>query len=837
MANGYKYDAFISYRHAELDKFVAENLHRKLESYKVSKKVISNGRTRRSKIERVFRDKDELPITNNLEDPIVKALSESEYLIVICTPRLKESVWCKKEIETFISMHGRDKIFAVLAEGEPHESFPEEILYREAQVQYADGTIGMGLVPAEPLAADVRGKSKKEILKAMDVEVLRLLAPMLGVDFDDLKQRHRERKFKKIISATVAAAVLCLGIGIASTITALHINKQKEQIEAQSVEIKAQADEIASQSDAISAQNEQLLNIQAKSMAEDSMKLLENGDREAAVETAVSALTTYDGIDMPYTAEAQYALTKALRVYDCGVTSKPYMTLEMPDIVENFMISYDGVCVAILDKNDTLCVFNTETGEKLYTANTSKAVNSDNCYSFLDDNTIMYIGDDELLYAYDYVNQNMVTSFDVGSKCSIVTSYDAKYYGVAGFNEITIYDKATHQQVVDIVSDEWGNIDSDMLITSDSKLIFSQEMVEDIATVDLNKKGQLVHIYDIEKKEYIATIETDDSYIESISYMDGNVYFLGIEYYFDEENIYADTGDNTDLVKYSCDAQEIVWECNIETHTLDEINLPFVDGGHIMLNDNRQVYIVNDESGEIVSSYVMGDDIAGAAIYTEQDMFALFDDKGLYYAVEPGYEEPVPYADFFEQNFSKVEGFGIATYGFLIQPYNDTRLVVYTETMSKDVLSCEPSELDAEKVKKEEDPAVVAEAMGIEGAELVTDIIYSNDESIMYIAYENRRLDIYNNADKSLIKTISGLNDNIYLYYGEDKAGNTYISGGSYGYILDKDYNLIAEIECLVNVDFDNNRLIIQDYFDYYQIPIYSTEELIELGKKDMGDI
>ena len=164
MANGFKYDAFISYRHADLDKFVAENLHRKLESYKVSKKVISNGRARRSKIERVFRDKDELPITNNLEDPIIQALQQSEYLLVICTPRLKESVWCKKEIETFISMHGRDKIFAVLAEGEPQESFPEEILYREGQVQYPDGTIGMGLIPAEPLAADVRGKSKKEII-------------------------------------------------------------------------------------------------------------------------------------------------------------------------------------------------------------------------------------------------------------------------------------------------------------------------------------------------------------------------------------------------------------------------------------------------------------------------------------------------------------------------------------------------------------------------------------------------------------------------------------------------------------------------------------------------
>jgi hypothetical protein len=35
----YKYDAFISYRHCELDKFVAENLHRILESYDLPKNM------------------------------------------------------------------------------------------------------------------------------------------------------------------------------------------------------------------------------------------------------------------------------------------------------------------------------------------------------------------------------------------------------------------------------------------------------------------------------------------------------------------------------------------------------------------------------------------------------------------------------------------------------------------------------------------------------------------------------------------------------------------------------------------------------------------------------
>ena len=124
-----RYDAFISYRHSELDKFVAEELHKQLENFKIPKNIAKQ--SNKKKISRIFRDKDELPITSNLADPILNALQMSEYLIVICSPRLKESLWCKREIENFISMHGQEKILAVLIEGEPSESFPEELLYRE----------------------------------------------------------------------------------------------------------------------------------------------------------------------------------------------------------------------------------------------------------------------------------------------------------------------------------------------------------------------------------------------------------------------------------------------------------------------------------------------------------------------------------------------------------------------------------------------------------------------------------------------------------------------------------------------------------------------------------
>jgi len=43
-------------------------------------------------IRRVFRDQEELSLASNLGNPIMEALKQSKFLIVICSPRLKESI-------------------------------------------------------------------------------------------------------------------------------------------------------------------------------------------------------------------------------------------------------------------------------------------------------------------------------------------------------------------------------------------------------------------------------------------------------------------------------------------------------------------------------------------------------------------------------------------------------------------------------------------------------------------------------------------------------------------------------------------------------------------------
>ena len=195
----YHYKAFISYRHFTPDQEIAKKLHTYIENYAVPPKLKKKLGIRR--MGRVFRDQEELPLSSNLGDDIHAALEQSEWLICICSPRYLESRWCMEELRYFLSMGRRDHVLTLLADGEPDTAFPEALRFIET-----DGKTEA----VEPLAADVRADSLPEMLKKLKGEKLRILAPMLEVAYDDLRQRARQRRVRQAAAAG-AAAILLLG--------------------------------------------------------------------------------------------------------------------------------------------------------------------------------------------------------------------------------------------------------------------------------------------------------------------------------------------------------------------------------------------------------------------------------------------------------------------------------------------------------------------------------------------------------------------------------------------------------------------------------------------------
>ena len=112
-----KYCAFISYRHQSPDREIAGRLHTLIENYVSPASV--RGKKGAKHPGKVFRDREELPLSSDLGKDIENALDQSEWLIAVCSPRYMESRWCMRELTYFIERHGRERVLTVLAEGEP----------------------------------------------------------------------------------------------------------------------------------------------------------------------------------------------------------------------------------------------------------------------------------------------------------------------------------------------------------------------------------------------------------------------------------------------------------------------------------------------------------------------------------------------------------------------------------------------------------------------------------------------------------------------------------------------------------------------------------------------
>lgn len=336
-----EYKAFISYRHTPLDMKVAKAVHTLVEQYRIPKGLQKDGKNR---LGLVFRDQEELPVSSNLSDDICNALDHAEFLIVICTPNTPKSIWVQREIEYFLSKHPREKVLAVLAEGEPYDAFPEKLRYT------VDPETGEKK-DVEPLACDVRGKNDREVLANIKKESPRLFAAMLGCPYDNLVMREQKRKRKRLLITVSAILAIVLAFTILAVANNIKLNKKNEELEAQRLEILKRESEMLTVN------------------AEDA---LANGDYTTAVRHAINALPHGENSDRPYIAGAEAALIKALDIFNDR--NDEFWMVDTVLSQETKVIAYnaspDGSRVATVDSYGTVNMFDTVNGKCIFTRET-----------------------------------------------------------------------------------------------------------------------------------------------------------------------------------------------------------------------------------------------------------------------------------------------------------------------------------------------------------------------------------------------------------------------------------------------------------------------------------
>jgi tetratricopeptide (TPR) repeat protein len=234
MDSEFKYRAFISYSHS--DEGWAKWLHKSLETYRVPKHLVGTQTAFGPVPERlapVFRDRDELATATNLGETLTRALEQSAFQVVICSPAAARSRWVNEEILAFKRLGREHRIFCLIVAGEPgasaaaatadQECFPNALIYKMGEDGQLTETRG------EPIAADARPKKDSK----QDVR-LKLVAGMLGVGLDELKQREAQRRHRRmmaLVTASVAGMTITSGLAAAAWIARNQAERERVRAE------------------------------------------------------------------------------------------------------------------------------------------------------------------------------------------------------------------------------------------------------------------------------------------------------------------------------------------------------------------------------------------------------------------------------------------------------------------------------------------------------------------------------------------------------------------------------------------------------------------------------
>lgn len=200
----------------------------------------------------------------------IRTISEiqDDWLIVICTPETPKDPEILDAIDGFLKKGKREWILTLLAEGTPQSSFPESLLREETP----DGTV----IEHEPLAANITAETPAKSMKKLRVEKLRLLAPMLGVSFDDLMNRSRRRRNRILLTAgtaAVTASAVFLGLAVSRM---QQTSAQEAALQAQYMQTKTARTEAETQAHQAKVRLGETIALQAQA-------ILERNDTELAL--------------------------------------------------------------------------------------------------------------------------------------------------------------------------------------------------------------------------------------------------------------------------------------------------------------------------------------------------------------------------------------------------------------------------------------------------------------------------------------------------------------------------------------------------------------------------
>lgn len=615
------YNAFISYRHHPDDIRVASEIHRSLERFHVPRAI----RKRTGKIERLFRDKEELPITSNLSDDIDLALKNSDFLIVICSVHTKESMWVQREIKLFLETHDRDHVLTVLASGEPYDVIPEILLYEDT-VDPVTGEVKR--IEYEPLSCDWRmklGRAKRE-------ELPRLAAALLGCGYDELRQRQKQYRTRRLIAATSAVAVASTCLAAYFLHTSITIARANEEIRLANIQIQENLEEA--------------LTNQSRHLATAARERLENGDRLTALSLAVAALPGEDNV-RPYVPEAEEVLTDALGIYNTvnQLTAVGTVSPGLNVKIQRFWINDAETFLYILDNRSMLTIWDLQTLSK-----TGEYSYADSYYKeliVLPDDNVLFLGGEfgRSLYCISPEGEILWDRQD----CADMTLQED------GIPVILASTSMTESSLLRLDPETGEALGEAIFLPASESGATARSLLAENLPLGLPVPIRYytfgaAEVYAVhwETGELIPLeLGTDYPYCMKMR-SDGKLYYLadaeglGIGGLIGNDRV--NTPETRPVRCFDLATGEVVWENSITASVMGEMNLEELPGNRLLCQMGNVFQVMDMETGEILSHCDAGSTIVKMAV-GEQNATALLQDGYVcYYWFDANYTYEVKFA-------------------------------------------------------------------------------------------------------------------------------------------------------------------------------------------------
>lgn len=432
MAQHYK--AFISYRHVPADITAAKEVQKQLEHFHIPSSIRKAYGIQ--EIGKLFRDQDELPITSDISENITEALHNSEKLIVICSKDTASSRWVAREISEFMKTHSLQDILTVLVNGEPGEVIPQVLLEECVTSIDADGKECTEVRPREPLSCDLR-KGKKE---GRSMEIPRLAAALIGCSYDELVQRQKQYKTRRLTAWTTAISIL-------TTSGAGYMTYSRSQVQNSLWEAQIR---------------------ESMYLASEAKDLLDSHDNITAAQLILEALPSVDN-KRPLVPQALGVLTKAVSAYKAP--SADYINdgkYTMNAITASFSVNEDGTYLAIRDEENELAVYDLRTDSRVTCNCLDRVYNA----VFTDEDHLM-VNDYDKVQMYDLSDESVIWEYEDSAM------YSSMDYVCAGDSHIILLDHTTFtvldSHTGELLLQKEREADSMHLTASDANTCFSAD--------------------------------------------------------------------------------------------------------------------------------------------------------------------------------------------------------------------------------------------------------------------------------------------------------------------------------------------------------------------------